>query len=212
MGRTTLVALLSKIISGPFHQIDFFLKLCLTRFWPHFVFDFVRPRILIDFLFYYVNIRLYVRLWARLCFDHFCVWLSVGTWIALVFNYVSILLLTMIRNYVRLSLWKTTSHTNFIHFAKMVSSNFQKNLLLFWHKFWCIVLNEKEKLLAKKNANHTNSIFGNCMNSIFLMATTKIFQTIFEIVPSNFFCFFQPQNVFCTQTNIFWKKNFACKI
>ena len=45
---------------------------------------------------------------------------------------------------------KNTNHTNFIPFAKMVSSNFRKNFLLFWHKIQCIVLNKKEKLLPKK--------------------------------------------------------------
>ena len=52
------------------------------------------------------------------------------------------------------------------------------------------------------------------MTSIFLMATTKIFLSIFEIAPKNFFVFFfQPQNDFRTPTNIFLKKkNFACKI
>ena len=38
----------------------------------------------------------------------------------------------------------------------------------------------------KKNTSHTISIYGNCMTSIFLMATTKIFQSIFEIAPKSF--------------------------
>ena len=50
----------------------------------------------------------------------------------------------------KLSLWKNTNHTIFIHFAKMVSSNFRRTFLLFSHKFWCIVLNNKEKFFVKK--------------------------------------------------------------
>ena len=96
----------------------------------------------------------------------------------------------------------------------MLSSNFRRTFLLFSRKFWCIVLIKKGKFFVKKNANHTISIYGNCMTSIFLMATTNIFLSIFEIALKIFFgFFFQPQNDFRTQTNIFLKKkNFACKI
>ena len=56
----------------------------------------------------------------------------------------------------------------------------------------------------KKNTSHTISNNGNCMTSIFLMATTKIFLSIFEITPKNFFVFFfQLQIDFRIQTNIF---------
>ena len=69
------------------------------------------------------------------------------------------------------------------------------------------MLNKKEKLFVKKNADHTISIYGKCMTSIFLMATTKIFQNICEISHKNFFCvIFQPQIDFRTQTNTFKKK------
>ena len=50
------------------------------------------------------------------------------------------------------------------------------------------------------------------MTGIFLMATQKIFQAVLKIWPKNFLFFFQPQIDFRTQTNIFQKKNFACKI
>ena len=89
----------------------------------------------------------------------------------------------------------------------MVSLKFRTTFLLFWHKIRCIALNKRQKLFVKKNANHTISIYGKCMNSIFLMATTKIFVSIFEIAPKNFLCFFfQPQIDFHTQINIFEKK------
>ena len=52
-----------------------------------------------------------------------------------------------------------------------------------------------------KNTSHTNSIYGNCMTSIFLMATTKYCDD------KIFLCFFQPQNDFRIQKNIFLKKN-----
>ena len=88
----------------------------------------------------------------------------------------------------------------------MVSSNFQNTFLLFWHKIRCIVIHKKQKLFVKKNANHTISIHGKCMTSIFLMATIKNFQSIFEIAPKFFLCFFfQPRIDFRTQTNIFEK-------
>ena len=99
----------------------------------------------------------------------------------------------------------------------MVSSNFRKIFLLFWHKIQCIVLNKKKKkLCVKKNANHTISIYGNCMTSIFLMATTKNFQSIFEVAPKNIFCvFFNRKLIFVLKQTIFEKKlhskfNFLC--
>ena len=107
----------------------------------------------------------------------------------------------------KLSLWKNTNHTIFIHFAKMVSSNFRRTFLLFWHKFWCIVLNKKEKIFVKKNANHTISIYGNCMTSIFLMATTKIFLSIFEIAPKIFFVFFSTAKWFSYSNKHFKMQN-----
>ena len=99
------------------------------------------------------------------------------------------------------SLWKYTNHTNFILFAKMAWSNFRKTFLLFWHKIRCIVLNKKEKLFVKKKAIHAISIYGKCMRSIFLMATTKIFS-----------CFFNRKLIFVLKQTFFEKKNFACKI
>ena len=71
----------------------------------------------------------------------------------------------------------------------MVSSNFRKFFLLFWHKIRCIILNKKEKLFVKKDANHTISIYKKCMTSIFLMATTKYFQNNFKIALKIFFWF-----------------------
>ena len=51
----------------------------------------------------------------------------------------------------------------------------------------------------KKNTSHTISIYGNCMTSIFLMATTKFLK-----LPPKIFCvFFQSQTDFRIQTNIF---------
>ena len=49
------------------------------------------------------------------------------------------------------------------------------------------------------------------MTSFFLMATTKIFQSIFQIAPKNFLCFFfQPQIDFRIQANMHAKFNFLC--
>ena len=79
---------------------------------------------------------------------------------------------------------------------KIVSSNFWKTFLSFWHKIRCIVPNKKEKLFVKKNAYHTISIYGKCVISIFLMATIKIFQSIFEIVPKIFFVFYNRKLIF----------------
>ena len=75
----------------------------------------------------------------------------------------------------------------------------EKHLSVFWaattenFDFFLFLFSEK------KNTSHIISIYGNCMTSIFLMATTKFF----EIAPKNFFCFFQPQIDFRIQTNIF---------
>ena len=83
--------------------------------------------------------------------------------------------------------------------------------LIEFQRYFIVVLVSKLVSLHKKtgkkwyekNANHTISIYENCMTSIFLMATTKIFRSIFEIVPKNFLFFFQPQIDFRIQTNIF---------
>ena len=84
--------------------------------------------------------------------------------------------------------------------------------LIEFQRFFIVVLvsklvslhEKKEKKLYEKNTSHTISIYGNCMTSIFLMATTKIFQSISEIAPKNVFVFFfQSQTDFCIQTNIF---------
>ena len=53
---------------------------------------------------------------------------------------------------------KQTNHTNFLHFAKMLSSNFPKTFPLIWHKIRCIVLHKKKKICQKK-ANHTISMY-----------------------------------------------------
>ena len=71
----------------------------------------------------------------------------------------------------------------------MVSLNFRTTFLLFRHKVRCIVQNKKQKIFIKKNANHTIFIYGKCMTSIFLMATTKILLSIFENAPKNFVFF-----------------------
>ena len=109
----------------------------------------------------------------------------------------------------KLSLWKNTNHTIFIHFAKMVSSNFRRTTLLFWHKFWCIVLNKKENFLSKKMLIIQFSNNGNCMTSIFLMATTKIFLSILEIAPKILFVFFSTAKWFSYKNKHFFEKKFC---
>ena len=76
----------------------------------------------------------------------------------------------------------------------MVSLNFRTTFLLFWHKIRCFVLYKNEKIFVKKNSNHTISKYGKCMTKIFLMATTKIFQSISEIAPQKCFCVFPTAN------------------
>ena len=80
-----------------------------------------------------------------------------------------------------------------------MSSNFRRTFLMFWRKFWCIVLNKKEKFFVKKNANHIISIYGNCMNSIFLRATTKNF---LKSPPQFFLCFFSSKMIFVLKKNM----------
>ena len=41
----------------------------------------------------------------------------------------------------------------------MVPLNFRTTFLIFWHKIRCIVLNKKQKLFVKKNANHSISTY-----------------------------------------------------
>ena len=52
----------------------------------------------------------------------------------------------------------------------------------------------------KKNTSHTISVYGNCMTSIFLMATTKFF---LKLPPKIFCVLLQPQIDFRIQTNFF---------
>ena len=73
-----------------------------------------------------------------------------------------------------------------------------------------MVLNKKEIFLSK-NANDTISIYENCMNSIFFMATTEMFPSNFEIAIKFVWIFFQPQKNFVLNRAIL-KKNVACKI
>ena len=80
--------------------------------------------------------------------------------------------------------------------------------------FWAATTENFEYFLflfsEKKNTSHTISIYGNCMTSNFLMATTKIFQSIFENCPQQLFCvFFSIANWFSYSNKHFLKKNFC---
>ena len=68
-----------------------------------------------------------------------------------------------------------------------MSSNFQTIFLLFWHKIRCIVQNKKEELFVEKNANHTISIYGKCMTSIFFDCDDKNFSVFLKLPPKNLF-------------------------
>ena len=93
-----------------------------------------------------------------------------------------------------------------------MSLNLRTTFLLFWHKVRCIVLNKKQKLFVKKNANHTISIYGKRMTSIFLMAKTKILLSTFEIAPKNFFVFFFNRKlIFVLKQTFFEKKTLHAK-
>ena len=90
----------------------------------------------------------------------------------------------------------------------MVSLNFQKRFSCFGIKFGVSHYIKKKNFLSKKMLIH-----GKCMTSIFLMATTKFFQSVFEIAHKNLCVFFFHSRIdFRTQTNIFSKKKFSCKI
>ena len=65
------------------------------------------------------------------------------------------------------SLWKNASHTNFIHFCKMSLIEFQRYFIFVLVSKLVSLHKKKEKNGMKKNANHTISIYGNCMISIF---------------------------------------------
>ena len=96
---------------------------------------------------------------------------------------------------------KNACHTNFILFRKTL----EKKL-----NHFCGFLRTVEQRCDKK----TDLIFfiKNSYHIIFI-TTQKFFSIKFENLSQIFFCFFfQPQIKFCTQTNIFRKKNFACKI
>ena len=75
--------------------------------------------------------------------------------------------------------------------------------------FSCFGINfsilQNEKFLSK-NANHTISIYGSCMTSIFLVATTKIFPCNFKIAPKKFSCVFFNRKPNFVLKPIFFKK------
>ena len=94
----------------------------------------------------------------------------------------------------KLSLWKNTKQTNFIHFAKMVSSSFQRTFFLFWHKVRCIELKKKFFFVKKM------------LIIQFPFPQQKLFQVILKL-PQNFFVFFfnRISNFILKQT--WFKKN-----
>ena len=101
--------------------------------------------------------------------------------------------------------YENTYHTIFIRFGKMVLYCWWNFLL--WHKIWCIILIKKENIFVEKNASHTFFIYGKCMTSIFLMATTKNFPSNFESAQQLFFVFF-----FNCKSNLLLNKHFPKKI
>ena len=66
-----------------------------------------------------------------------------------------------------LSLWKDASHTIVIYFCKLCLIEFQWYFIvvLLW-KLVSLYKKRKQKSI-EKNANHTISMYGNCMISIF---------------------------------------------
>ena len=115
---------------------------------------------------------------------------------------------------------KNANHTISIYGNCMISiffkNNFQKKSfeqsiqLLAKHLsvFWAATIENFDFFyfcFLKTNTSHTISIYGNCMTSIFLMATTKNFrrQIIFEIAPKIFLCFFNRKLIFVFKQAIF---------
>ena len=67
-----------------------------------------------------------------------------------------------------LSLWKNASHTNFILFCKLNLIELQRYFIVVLVSKLVSLYKKKEKKWYEKKANHTISIYGNCMISIFL--------------------------------------------
>ena len=61
-----------------------------------------------------------------------------------------------------LSLWKNASHTNFKHFCKMSLIEFQRYFIVVLVTK-LVSLHKNGGKAMKKNANHTTSIYENCM-------------------------------------------------
>ena len=66
-----------------------------------------------------------------------------------------------------LCLWKIASHTNFKHFCKMSLIEFQRYFIVVLVSKLVSLHKKREKNGMKKNANHTISIYGNCIIRIF---------------------------------------------
>ena len=66
-----------------------------------------------------------------------------------------------------LSLWKNASHRIFIHFFKMSLIDFQRYFIVVLVSKKVSLQKKRKKKWYEKNANHTISIYGNCMISIF---------------------------------------------
>ena len=66
-----------------------------------------------------------------------------------------------------LSLWKHASHTSFIHFCKMSLIELQRYFIVVLVSKLVSHHKKRGKNGMKENANHTISIYGNCMINIF---------------------------------------------
>ena len=77
-------------------------------------------------------------------------------------------------------LWKKALYNQFNS-----GKTFKRFLGCYNWKLWLFYF-----FFLKKNTSHTISNYGNCMTSIFLMATTKIFKVFLKLPPKIFLCFF----------------------
>ena len=69
----------------------------------------------------------------------------------------------------------------------------------------------KDRLLPPIVINHPISIYGKCMTSIFLMATTKSFQVFLKLHLKFFLFFLNRKLIFVLKQTFFEKKNLDAK-
>ena len=75
----------------------------------------------------------------------------------------------LIRQFHKLSLWKNASHTSFIHFCKNEFDQIVKVYFVVVLTPKLVSFHKNKEQWHEKNANHSISIYGNCMISSLLL-------------------------------------------